>query len=298
MSNLLNIGLGLQGSLGEQQSWQNGSGGGYGYGRQQGTSLSDAYGESWNNAVQNAYNRVYGSEATQADISNAREANEENRAFWAMQADYNAREAQINRDYQTAMSNTAYQRAVKDLEKAGLNPILAVGGGMQASSPMGATAVSGLSSAAKANSFADSIGYSSGSSSGGSYNRQHGESQNSAFNENSSWWNTSGGSYGWTGNNVASAAKTLGEMVQGAFDAFENYAMDPKNNTNNDEHFNDNFGMTPHSTAEGWTGYTTGGRGRQTYVAQNVVKQTVNTAGTLAKAISKSVKSQSGAKKK
>lgn len=51
---------------------------------------------------------------------------------------FNAHEAEENRDFQKYMSDTAYQRAARDLERAGLNRILALGN--SASTPSGATA--------------------------------------------------------------------------------------------------------------------------------------------------------------
>lgn len=52
---------------------------------------------------------------------------------------FNAEEAQKNRDWQEKMSNTAHQRQIEDLRKAGLNPILSAQYG-GASTPAGSTA--------------------------------------------------------------------------------------------------------------------------------------------------------------
>lgn len=53
--------------------------------------------------------------------------------------EFNAAEAQKNREWQEMMSNTQYQRAMADMKKAGLNPILAYSQG-GAGVPSGATA--------------------------------------------------------------------------------------------------------------------------------------------------------------
>lgn len=55
---------------------------------------------------------------------------------------FNAWQADVNRDFQRDMANTAHQREVRDLRKAGLNPILSARHG-GAATPPGATATAG-----------------------------------------------------------------------------------------------------------------------------------------------------------
>ena len=59
--------------------------------------------------------------------------------------DFSAEQAAIQRNWLAEMSNSAYQRAVKDLEKAGLNPILAYSQG--GASVPSVSAASGITSA-------------------------------------------------------------------------------------------------------------------------------------------------------
>lgn len=79
------------------------------------------------------------------------ETNESNAQQAALNREFQGEQAELNRAFQERMSNSAYQRATEDMQKAGLNPMLAYsqGGASQPSGSgvSGAQAVMGNSAA-------------------------------------------------------------------------------------------------------------------------------------------------------
>lgn len=95
---------------------------------------------------------------------------------------FNAEQARINRQWQEKMANTAYQRAMQDLRKAGLNPILAYTNG-GASVGSGATASSAMGSA-----YTDNYSKSENSGQSSEYSRSWNESKSKS--DSNSWSNS------------------------------------------------------------------------------------------------------------
>ena len=73
----------------------------------------------------NEYNDAMWQKAADWNLEMWNRSADFNREMWQKQADFNADQAKINRDYQYMMASTQYQRAMQDMKKAGLNPILA-----------------------------------------------------------------------------------------------------------------------------------------------------------------------------
>lgn len=92
------------------------------------------------NAEQAELDRAF--QAAQADLSWQRNVTSAREAM-----DFESREAQKNRDWQEKMDNTRYSRAMADLLEAGVNPLMAVTGGLSASTPSGSSARSSTAQA-------------------------------------------------------------------------------------------------------------------------------------------------------
>lgn len=79
-------------------------------------------------ASANAFTQAMWNQAANYNTEAWEKAAAWNEAMMERQMEFNHNEAALNRQWQQQMAETNYQRAVADMEKAGINPILASGG--------------------------------------------------------------------------------------------------------------------------------------------------------------------------
>lgn len=132
---------------------------------------SQGAGGSTNVSNSASHSFTNGSAATANSNLQAAIANTTAYDAWQAAAEYNAQEAEKQRQWQEHMANTQYQRAVQDMIKAGINPILAASYGISgAGVGSGATASMSSPEVFMGHSYADTTSASSAHSEGNSWN--------------------------------------------------------------------------------------------------------------------------------
>lgn len=150
---------------GELMSWLDASSG-QGYSTSSGGSQNTSSAYGWSN--------TNGTEAIAQARASADYANQLALQNWQMQANYNSAEAQKQRDWLERMANTTYQRTVKDMIAAGINPILAASSGFGADAiSSGATATATAPDTYMAPTFANSNSASGSQGQGSSWQNSY-----------------------------------------------------------------------------------------------------------------------------
>lgn len=188
-------------------------GGGMTAGESHGGSVNSSWNASqnFNDSASQSYSQTFGTQAGQESQNAADTAFQRQKELMLMQMEFNSREAQKARDWETQMANTIYTRSVNNMKEAGINPILAANMGLSgASVGSGATASIGGATAPMAQSFANS--------SSASNSWSHGEGSGSGGSSGSSWNDST---YG-----LSTAIDQLGDKAQNFIDSASNIIMD------------------------------------------------------------------------